>query len=606
VLLLGLGVGSVSAIFAIVDHVLLRALPYPESDRLVLVQNGSHSGPAYEDFQELRSVEFWSAISTEPVNVTGDGAPARALEARVSERFFEMFGARPALGRLLAVEDAGVTDRIVLSHGAWLRFFGGEPSAIGRETRVNGDPVQIVGVLGERFHPPEGMMSPDVDFYRSLDFTTADLQRRNHQSLRVVGRLAAGATLADLQDEADRLADSRARLFPDNYVDREGRVRDIPMISLQEGTVDRVRQGLGLLFGAVTLLLLVACANVTHLFLARGVERTREMSLRRALGAGNGTLLSQLFVESFLLGLAGALLGIGLAAGGLRAFDVFNPGGLPRVGEIVIDFRITLFAASVAILTAVAFGMVPAVRLANVEAGTVLRSAGRNATGSRGTHAFRNGLVALEVALSLVLIAQAGWLLRSFVRMNQESLGFRTPGIYTVPLRLTGIDSPETWHRNVTALRDALSAVPDVRSATLGLSMPLEFTGGGRCCWYTRWAESSTGSELMAIVHPVDAHYFDVFAIAPVAGRLWTESDDRMEPTPMVITEPFATELFGNAASAVGRQLMRGDREFSVVAVLQANRSCRCHVMFHAEAAEKDRAAISARLRVQRRSAPAT
>jgi predicted permease len=355
-------------------------------------------------------------------------------------------------------------------------------------------------------------------------------------------------------------------------VDREGRVRDIPMISLQEGTVDRVRQGLGLLFGAVTLLLLVACANVTHLFLARGVERTREMSLRRALGAGNGTLLSQLFVESFLLGLAGALLGIGLAAGGLRAFDVFNPGGLPRVGEIVIDFRITLFAASVAILTAVAFGMVPAVRLANVEAGTVLRSAGRNATGSRGTHAFRNGLVALEVALSLVLIAQAGWLLRSFVRMNQESLGFRTPGIYTVPLRLTGIDSPETWHRNVTALRDALSAVPDVRSATLGLSMPLEFTGGGRCCWYTRWAESSTGSELMAIVHPVDAHYFDVFAIAPVAGRLWTESDDRMEPTPMVITEPFATELFGNAASAVGRQLMRGDREFSVVAVVPDNR----------------------------------
>jgi hypothetical protein len=173
VLLLGLGVGSVSAIFAIVDHVLLRALPYPESDRLVLVQNGSHSGPAYEDFQELRSVEFWSAISTEPVNVTGDGAPARALEARVSERFFEMFGARPALGRLLAGEDAGVTDRIVLSYGAWLRFFGGEPSAIGRETRINGDPVQIVGVLGERFHPPEGMMSPDVDFYRPVDFTSA-------------------------------------------------------------------------------------------------------------------------------------------------------------------------------------------------------------------------------------------------------------------------------------------------------------------------------------------------------------------------------------------------------------------------------------------------
>ena len=572
VLLLGLGVGSVSAIFAIVDHVLLRQLPYPDAERLVLVENGAHSGPSFQDFSELRSVEAWSASSADAVNVTGEGQPVRALEALISSGFFEMFGARQVAGRLLSGDDFETDDRVVLSHGAWLRFFGGDPSAIGREIRINGEGVQVIGVLDAGFHPPEAMMNTGIDFYRPLDFATEGMQRRSHHTLQVVGRLAPTATMAALQEEADRLAETRAKAFPDNYVNRDGRIDELPVVSLQEGTVGSVRRGLGLLFGAVTLLLLVACANVTHLFLARAIERTREMSLRRALGAGNRTLLSQLFVESLLLGLPGAILGVGLAAAALQAFAVLDPGGLPRVTEITIDVRVTLFAASIAILTAVAFGMIPAMRLAAVDPGGVLRATGRHATGTRRTHVFRNTLVAAEVALSLVLIAQAGWLLRSFVRLHQEPLGFRTAGIYTIPLRLTNIDSPETWNRRLDAMRQALNTVPDVRNTTFAMSMPLEWTGGGRCCWSTLWREAATDGEWLAFVHAVDSHYFDVFAMTPLAGRLWAESDARSEPVPIAVTEPFAVEAFGNAAAALGRQLNRNDVAHTIVAVLPDNR----------------------------------
>ncbi|MGH7503470.1 MAG: ADOP family duplicated permease [Longimicrobiales bacterium] len=572
VLLLGLGVGSVSAIFAVVDHVLLRALPYPAAERLIVVENGSHSGPAYREFEGMGSVEEWSAVKTELANLTGEGEPLRIVEASITTGFFAMFGARRVAGRLLNEADHRRGESVVLSHGAWQRIWGGDASVIGRTIRLDDEAVVVVGVLDPGFLAPEALMNPATDVWRPLNWVKASLGRRDQFVLSVAGRVAEGATLADVRAEAERLAESRARAFPDIYVTRDGTVSDLPMVPLQEATVGRVRRGLGLLFGAVTLLLLVACANVTHLFLARATERMREMSVRRALGAGNRALVSQLLVESLLLGLAGALLGVLLAEAGLRAFFLLNPGGLPRLTEIRMDVRVTAFAAAIAVFTSVVFGMLPALRIAAADPGRVLRSAGRNATGTRGMHAVRNGIVILEVALSLVLMTQAGWLFKSFIRLHDEPLGFRTTGVYTIPLTMSGVESVQQWHTRMEAVRQSIASVPDVQTATFGLTMPLEFTGGRHCCWRTRLSEPASGGEWAIAMHPVDADYFEAMDIRPIAGALWSRLDATADPVPIVISEPFAVEAFGNRAAAIGRTVRSGEASYLIAGVVPDNR----------------------------------
>jgi predicted permease len=580
ILLLGAGVGGVSAIFAVVDHVLLRPLPYPDVDRLIVV-DGSHSMPAVQDLEAMRSIEAWGAAWTGDARLTDDGDPLRVRQAVVTDGFFPLFGARAAIGRLLQPADSRVGSTAVLSHGAWVRMFGGDPGVLGRTIHIDDAAVTVVGVLDPKFAPPEAVVDAAVDIWLPVDRSADYMMKRDYWMFRVAGRLRPGATIAGARQEATVIANERAKAFPGRYLEA-GRVIDLPVRTLRDTTIGDVERPLRVLLGAVSLLLLVACANVTHLFLARGVGRTREMAVRRALGARTRTLVAQLLVESGLLGAAGALLGALIAHVGVRAFLVMTPDGLPRATTIGIDARVLLFTASVGMLTALVFGLMPALRLARGGSGDPLRDSARTVTGSRGAHRVRRALIVGEVAVSLVLVAQAGWLLRSFIRMSQANLGFRTAGIVEIPLsiptprRAIGDSvgpSTEVWYRRMEALRESLAGIRGVKGVTFGLTMPLEWVGGGRCCWHAR--ASFAGKEPPArlnVTHPVSDEFFDVFAIRFAAGQAWAPGTAVGAPYPAVIAELLADQVFGGANQALGATFTMDRKDYRVVGVARNTR----------------------------------
>ncbi len=448
IMLLGLGVGAVTTIFTVVDHVLLRPLPYPAAERLFLVENGSHPGPVFREFQALNSVELWGASFTETANLVGEGNPLRIVETSVSRDLLSLFGARPGVGRLLVEEDFRALDVGVLSHGTWVRVFGSDPDVIGRTIRVDGAAVTVVGILSEEFEAPEGDIAGGggADLWRPLDWSSEELNGMDWYVLDVVGRMAPGATLADVDAEMERLGRDLGERFPENRLGRDGEPYLTPPAALHEITTRGVRTGLSLLMGAVGLLLLVACMNVAHLFLAKGLGRTRDMAVRRALGAGTGSLVQQLLAESLVLGCVGGLLGLGLAHLGLESFLSLNPGSLPGTSDVGLDLRVLGFAAAVSVGTVLLFGLVPAIRSMGHDLTNTLQGSSRGATSSRGLSRMRGVLVIAEVALSLVLVAEAGLLLRSFMRVQSLDPGIQVEGVWTVPLTPSGITSPqESW-----------------------------------------------------------------------------------------------------------------------------------------------------------------
>ena len=572
VLLLGLGVGAVTTIFTLVDHVLLRPLPYPAAERLVRIENGSHSAPDVRDFQaSIPSVEAWAAASRSDVNLTGSGEPVRLREARVTEGFFPVFGGRPVAGRLLVPSDYAAADVAVLSASAWDRLFGGDPGVVGRTLRVDGAPVLVVGVLDPSFVVPEAIVdrrSPDL--WRPVDRTDESWDRRDYHLFSVAGRLRPGATLEDVRRDAAAVAAARAQTFPEQYVRRDGTLRELPVVPLQEATVGRARQGLELLLAAVTLLLLVACANVAHLFMARSLARGREIAVRRALGAGRRALAGQLLAESLLVAAAGAAVGLVLAAAGLRAFLALQPTGVPRAGQVALDPRVVAFAVAVSALTAVVFGLVPGLRMARGDAAHGLRSGGRAATGGRRVQGARAGLVVAEVALSLVLVTQAALLLRSFTELHRVEPGFRIEGVWTLPLNLRGVETADAWRGRMERVREAVTAVAGVRDAAYGLEMPLEWTTG-TCCWSSPVRRPGEEGGPQAMGHPASDGYFHVLDLAFVAGRAWRPGDVASTPSPAVVTEGLAVELHGSAAAAVGREVQYGPVQLRVVGVVADN-----------------------------------
>jgi predicted permease len=580
ILLLGAGVGSVSAIFAVVDHVLLRPLPYPDADRLVVIDKGPHSIPALQDMQTMHSIEAWGAASTDFATLTDHGDPLRVRQAVVTDGFFPMFGGYAAIGRLLRPADSQSGNAAVLSYGAWLRVFGADSSVIGSTIHIDDRPITVVGVLDRNFALPEAIVDATVDLWRPLDPTAEYMTHRDYWQFRVAGRLGAAATLAQAQQQAARIASERARVFPQRYVEG-GRVIGLPVLTLRDATSGKVEQPLRALLGAVILLLLVACVNVTHLFLARSVGRTREMALRRALGARTQSLVAQLLIESGMLGAAGAVLGAAIAYAGVRTFLAMMPEGLPRATTITVDARVLLFTGAVGMATAIVFGLLPALRLARRGSADPLRDAGRTLTASRGAQRLQSALVVAEVALSLVLVTQAGWLLRSFIRMSQAELGFRTSGIVEIPLSIPtpkqahgGSDDaqPAEWNRRVEGIRESLAGTRGVRGVTFGLSMPLQWLGG-QCCWSTR--PNFVGKDhpgRSSVTHPVSDDFFEVFAIRFAAGEPWPPGMQSRAPWPAVVNQELATQVYGSANAAVDGTFALGQATFRIVGVARNTR----------------------------------
>lgn len=573
VVLIAMGVGAVTTIFTLVDQVLLRPLPYPQGERLVFVDHGSHSGPFFQRLEELDPVEAWAGAWESQVSLRVGEEPRQVPLAQVTDGFFELFGAHAVRGRLLEEDDFTRADAVVVSATAWRTLWGGDPGLVGRTLQVDGRPHVVVGILDGGFQPPGPLVGSEVTLWRPVDWSVRELASTDFHVLQVAGRMAPGASVDQVQAGVDRLVASMAETDA-NFVTRAGELTELPVLTLSEATVRGVRTGLGLLLAAVGVLLLVACVNVAHLFLARGLGRAREMAVRRAMGAGTLGVARHLLAESLVVGAAGGLLGAGLAALGLRVFLALSPTVLPRGSAVSVDLRVLLFAMAVAGLTAVLFGMVPALRSVGRDLADSLHAGGRTATGGRGVTGLRNLLVSGEVALSLVLVASAGLLLRSFVAVRTQETGFRVEDVWTVPLSPTEVATVPEYLTLMDEIVRATEAVPGVQAATYGLTMPMQHTGGSRCCWGTSSfvAEGVTLEGSRINMHPVTPTYFSVLELPVLAGRGWTEAETRGDPLPVVLSEPLAIEAFGSAGAAVGRSLEAAGGPATVVGVVADNR----------------------------------
>ncbi len=563
VVLLGLGIGAVTTIFTVVDHVFLRALPYPEQDRLIVVENGSHSGPVWRELQNVESVEIWGASWSNTANLVGEGDPVRLTMTGVSTDFLNLFGARPALGRTFVEDDFLASDVAVLDYGFWQSAFGGDEEVVGKVIQLDTEnaraSLQVVGVLTEDFVAPEGVAgaADNPEVWRPMDWTHEGLQRASMWVLDVMGRMKEGATLTEVNGELDQAARALAEAWPEDRVDRDGTPTELPALHLQESTTERYRMGLGLLLGAVGLLLLVACMNVAHLFLARGLGRLREMAVRRALGAGTGTLVQQLLVESLVLGAVGGLLGLGLASLGLRSFLTLSPNAIPWTSDVSVDLRTLVFAAGISAVTVLVFGLVPALRSVGHDLTHDLKGTSRGSTIGRSSSRLRNGLVVAEVALSLVLVAEAGLLLRSFMKVQSQDPGIEVAGVWTVPLTPSGLGSPEEYVQSMDQVEASLAMVPGVSSVSYSFSLPLEMTGTGRCCWMTGnfSVDGERKEGIRLFLQPVSETFFETLGVPLRSGLAWSQADAMADPWPVVIAENLAVELFGSADRAVNQVL---------------------------------------------------
>lgn len=451
VLLVGLGVGGVTTVFTLVDHILLRPLPYPESERLVRIgrPGETHSGPVIQAMEELGGFDGWAVGGSGPATLLGQEEPLQVEQAEVSRGFFTLLGRAPSLGRLLLEGDFAGANAVVLSQSTWQRVFGGDPDIVGRSVRLDGETLAVVGVLSADFAPPQALVAADVDVWRPIDWSLGHNRRPDYSVLGVAARLAPDVSPGAAQAELDALAERLAERYPENLRAPDGTAEPLLVVGLHEATVQRARTGLGLLLGGVMLLLAIACLDIAHLFLARGLGRMKEMAVRRALGARPGGLVRQLLVESLMVGLAGGALGVGLAWIGLDVLLALSPATLPLTTEVRVDPRVLAFAAVVSVGTAVLFGLLPALRSLGAELATDLRGSSRGASsGMRRSTAGRhfNSIVFGALGVVSLVLAAAGLYgtLIYHVHQRRRELGIRlalgaTPARVEVQTPLDGV-----------------------------------------------------------------------------------------------------------------------------------------------------------------------
>nr|MBA3553665.1 ABC transporter permease [Gemmatimonadales bacterium] len=491
---LALGIGATTTIFTVVNGVLLRPLQYEEPDRLVNIWNdlgeGAQSLPAvspldFRDYQRRsRTFEGFAAAAEGNVanlrgNLTGEGAPERADLATVTANFFPLLGVRPMLGRQFLPEEETVNGPhvVMLTHRLWQRRYAGDPAIVGKTIEVDGVAHEVVGVLPRDFRlqlPTEAFQVTDADFYAPIQFDYGQPLPRNLTFFTVFGRLAPGVTIEQAQAEMDLIAEQFRAEFKEHAASNL-RIRAIP---LQHDVVKHARPALLILLGAVGMVLLIACANVANLLLVRGTTRRAEFALRTALGASRAAMMRQVLAESLLLAVAGGGLGLAITLAALAVLRSLHPANLPRLGDVELDATVLLFTALVCAVTAVLFGLVPALRAASTDPQEHLKAGGRG--GSAGDRrGARNLLIMAEVALSVVLLVGAGLLIRSFVALQRVNPGFDAGDVLTFELSMPfgkypGGSSRRAFFRDLT---DRLEALPGVRSVGLVSQLPL--TGSG-------------------------------------------------------------------------------------------------------------------------------
>jgi putative ABC transport system permease protein len=556
-LTLALGIGANVAIFAVVNGVLLRALPFHDADRIIQLSNGDFpstvSEPEFVDLVDAaRSFTDLGAYSYTDGNITGDQEAERVRLARVTAGFFGVLAPTPYLGRgFIADEDVpGAPDVVVLSYGLWQRRFGFDSTAIGKTIVINDAPRTIVGVMPPNFDFPTSAVS----VWTPLRLNRDSLWARANHYLRVIGRLAPDATVASAHAEVAALNARWIRDYPDTYNADNPLVIDVAL--LRERVLGPTRPYLFALLGAVGLVLLIACVNVANLLLARGEGRRRELAIRSALGASRGRIALQLSTESALLTLLGGLLGVALAYPLTRLLVASAPGQVPRLAEIRIDLPVLTFAVGVGILTGLLFGLVPVLRTMRVSALAMLGSGARSAaavegSGSRRTRAV---LVISEIALAVIMLCGAGLFARSLVNLQRTELGFATHNVLTARLSL-----PRSAYESqkAVALIDALvaraGALPGVQRAAAMAWTPIVDGGGNWSIVSDAMAPATIAEAPTASPQQVTPGFFQTVSIPFVRGRDFTSADHATAPLVAIVNETMARKLWGNA-DPIGRR----------------------------------------------------
>jgi predicted permease len=569
VLTLALCIGANTALFAVVYNVLLRPLPVPESDRVLLVSNcypkagvvdcANSSVPDYYDrLSAVSALQEQALLNHDSVALGLDGLPTRIRVANVTPSYFRVMPVRPALGRTFtdAEGEVGNEKKVLLSSTLWRSVFGGDPAAIGRDLRLDGEVYTVVGVMPRGIEP----LDPGVQAWRPLAFTPEERsdERRHSNIYSHLGRLRPGATLEQVQAQVDALNAANMERFPDFREILQNAGFHTRVVGLRDHQVRHVKPTLYLLWGGALFVLFIGGLNVANLVLVRTRARLKEFVTRLALGAGRGQVARQLVVEGMVLTLFAAVVGLGLAAAALRSLGALELGGLPFGSRIGIDGAVVLFVALLSSALGVAMGLVPLARVLSANLTLVLREEGRATSGGRGARALRRSLVVAQLAFTLVLLAGAGLLLTSFRRVLEVDPGFVSEQVLTASVSLPRAryaDDDAAWAFTDEALR-RVRALPGVVSAGATDTIPF----GDHHSDNVILAEGYPMKPGESLISPnrveVTPGYFETMGVRLVRGRFFEESDEARS-LPVVIVDEKLAERFWPGEDPVGRRLYR-------------------------------------------------
>ena len=565
IIAIALGIGANTAIFSVVNTVLLQPLPFEQPQQLVMLAaeqrdqaldgRGSFSVPDFVDIQkQSKTLEYVATHQGTGTIVTEGGDPERLLGAAVSADYFPLLRVKPVLGRVFTHDEdkPGAPSVIVLSHSLWQRRFGGDPNIIGREVNIGGK-TTVVGVLPAGFQYP--ISDEQQDFWEpifSATFMTKDLrEERAQRILSIIARLKPGLTLDQAKAELDLLSRQIEQQSPISNTNTI-----FNAVSMHEDITRDYRSALLVMLGAVGLVLLIACANVANLLLARAAARQKEVAIRMALGASRARIASQLLTESVLLSLAGGALGLLLASWGMDLLVAYGPADVPRLRHVSLDRSVLLFTLAISTLTGIVFGLAPALHASRPDPGNMLKDATRGVSHG-GRSRMRSALIVSEVALSLMLLVGAGLLINSFWRLLQTDAGYDPKGVLAVdvPLSRAKYTNPEQRSAAFEQLISRMKALPGVRDASVVSNVPLtdrdielSFQVEGR-------EPYKPGNEAVADYTVVGSDYFRTMNIAVQRGRVFANSDTANTPQAIVVSEAFVKRYFPDE-EPIGRRIV--------------------------------------------------
>lgn len=564
---LALGIGANTAIFSLVNGVLLRPLPFPDAERIVSfegtnstqgISDSNVSLPDFTDWSQQNDLFASTAVFyTASSNLAADGAePERVPRAGVTPGFFAVLGVQPALGRAFLPEDdkPDTATVAIISHGLWKRRFASDPGIVGKQLQINARPITILGVMPEGFEFPE-----QTQIWMTSGVKVSE-EPRDNRSLFAIARLRPGVELKQAQARISAINAQLATRFPDT-----NKGWDAKLLVLHERLVREIKPSLLILLGAVGLVLLIACANVANLLLARSAARQKEIAIRAAMGASRGRVVTQMLTESVLLSVIGGVAGLLLSIWLTDVLISIIPKEAPRIDQVRIDYRVLVFAFGISTLTGLVFGLAPALQASKLDVSGSLKEGGRAGEGHRRTSA-RSLLLIGEVALSLVLLVGAGLLIKSFVRLQEVRPGFNPHNLLMASIALPAAkykddQRPEFFRQLIERLKTS----PGVQSVGGGINLPLGASNYqiGRA-FIPEGRAMTVDNAVDASFSTITGDFFRALQVPLIAGRTFDAHDNQDAPKVVIINESAAKRYFGSPAAALGKRLsIWRDEKFS-------------------------------------------